>query len=304
MSDAVTRPNPAFEDCHRRQQDLARSGWPRRTRVGVVRILLLTVVALSLACESPEASLRLYVLDGGTLTNPDPSWASLTLAEIKGFTSVPVPAYLVVHPEGVILWDTGLGDSLAGRPTEETQRGSWGLVVTSTIRDQLAEIGYSPDDITYLILSHSHFDHAGNANDYAGSTWIVQQAELDWIDELEAWGPISRLQDSEKVVVVGDHDVFGDGTVILKSTPGHTPGHQSLFVDLANTGPLVLSGDLYHFEAHRRLNRVRDGDDDPTQTAASRASLETFISETGAQLWIQHELMLWATLDRAPAYYD
>jgi glyoxylase-like metal-dependent hydrolase (beta-lactamase superfamily II) len=268
---------------------------------------ILLVVPLTGASQSAtDSSLRLYVLDGGTLINPDPSWANVTIDEVKGFTSIPVPAFLVVHSDGVLLWDTGLGDYRVGRSVEETGQGSWSSLVTTTIRGQLAEVGYSPSEIDYLALSHTHWDHTENANDYASSTWLVQQAELDWVDfaDAEEWGSISELEDSEKIVLSGDHDVFGDATVIIKSTPGHTPGHQSLYLDLADTGPIVLSGDLYHLDAQRRLNRIRDFDFDGEQTATSRAAMERFLDQSGAQLWIQHELMDWATLKKTPAYYE
>ncbi len=273
------------------------------------RLLLAALLLAPLATpaqDSATAPLRLYAMDGGTLVNPDPSWANLTLAEMKGYTSIPVPAYLIVHPDGVLLWDTGLSDGLLGQSPEETVRGPWTQVVTTTIREQLAEIGYAAGDIDYLALSHTHFDHAGNADDYSGATWIVQQAELDSVDfdNHAQWGYLNGLRDSQKRIVNGDHDVFGDGSVILKFTPGHTPGHQSLYIALAETGPIVLSGDLYHLEAHRRLNRIRLTDFDHALTAESRASLDEFLERTSAELWIQHELMLWATLKRAPLHFN
>jgi len=272
------------------------------------RLLLAALLLAPLATPAQDgasASLRLYVMDGGTLVNPDPSWANLTLAEMKGYTSIPVPAYLIVHPDGVLLWDTGLSDGLLGRSSEEAVRGPWTQVVTTTIREQLAEIGYAPGDVDYLALSHTHFDHAGNTNDYTGATWIVQQAELDSVDFDHAqWGYLSGLKDSRKRIVNGDHDVFGDGRVVLKFTPGHTPGHQSLYIALAETGPIVLSGDLYHLDAHRGLNRIRLTDFDRALTAKSRASLDEFLERAGAALWIQHELMLWATLKKAPLHYN
>jgi len=280
-----------------------------RRRISVVATLIVILAFVpthAIAQVEAGRGLRLYVLDGGTLVNPDPSWANVTLAEIKGYTSIPVPAYLIVHPEGVLLWDTGLGDRLRGLADAQLQRGPWTQVVTTTLRDQLAAIGYRPADIDYLALSHTHFDHAGNANDFVSATWIVQQAELDSVDFANAaqWGFMSALRNSDKRIVNGNHDVFGDGSVILLSTPGHTPGHQSIYIDLAETGPIVLSGDLYHLEAHRRLARIRLTDFDRAMTAASRAAVDRRLAETGAELWIQHELMLWATLTKSPGFYE
>ena len=98
--------------------------------------------------------------------------------------------------------------------------------------------------------------------------------------------------------------MFGDGSVIIKSTPGHTPGHQVLFLKLARTGPVVLSGDLYHYPEERTLHRLPVADFNKEQTAASRAELEVFLKKTGAQLWIQHDFLGNAKLKKAPAFYD
>ena len=237
----------------------------------------------------------------------------VTKEEVGGTTDMPVPAYLIVHPKGTLLWDTGLGDRLVGRPASETRVGNFGQTVTRSLVSQLSGVGVRPDDVTYLPLSHLHFDHVGNANDYARATWVVQKAERDSV-----WGStplpsfanpasvaaFSALKDSKSRVIEGDHDVFGDGTVVIKSTPGHTPGHQSLFVRLARTGPLVLSGDLYHYRAERTLKKMPAREARDGQTAASRESLETFIKTTGAQLWIQHDEPTWQKMKKAPEYYD
>jgi len=107
-----------------------------------------------------------------------------------------------------------------------------------------------------------------------------------------------------RLLIRGDHDVFGDGRVRIISTPGHTPGHQSLFVELSRTGPVILSGDLYHFALSRRDRRVPSFNYDLDSTLASMDLLENLAQETGAVLWIEHELALFETLRKAPAYYD
>jgi glyoxylase-like metal-dependent hydrolase (beta-lactamase superfamily II) len=273
---------------------------------------LVIVSALSAAAQR-QGSVRLYVLDGGTLTIGDPTVFGLTRDDVPDLTTMPVPAFLVVHPKGALLWDTGLGDQLIGRPSSETQRGTMGQVVTKALKEQLTAIGYAPEKIGYLGLSHMHFDHVGNANDFSGATWIVQKAERDSV-----WGPqplpafaspastapFARLKNSKTQELSGDYDVFGDGIVIVKSTPGHTPGHQSLFVKLPMTGPIVLSGDLYHHQAERTLKKMPQREAAEGVTARSRAALEAFISKSGAQLWIQHDPATWAKLNKSPAFYD
>ena len=266
----------------------------------------------STAAQRGDA-VRLYVLDGGTLTIGDPTVFGLTRDDVPDLTTMPVPAFLVVHPKGALLWDTGLGDQLIGRPSSETQRGTMRQSVTQPLKGQLDAIGYPPAKIGYLGLSHMHFDHVGNANDYAGATWIVQKAERDSV-----WGTaplpafanpastaaFARLNNSKSQELAGDYDVFGDGLVIVKSTPGHTPGHQSLFVKLTGTGPVVLSGDLYHHQAERTLKKMPAREATEGVTAKSRAALEAFISTAGAELWIQHDPATWAQLKKAPAFYD
>jgi glyoxylase-like metal-dependent hydrolase (beta-lactamase superfamily II) len=103
--------------------------------------------------------------------------------------------------------------------------------------------------------------------------------------------------------LTGDHDVFGDGAVVLKSTPGHTPGHQSLFLKLAKTGPIVLTGDLYHYAAERTMKKM-PVNDDRDRTQASRDAIETLLTATRAQLWIQHDIGANANLKKSPLYYD
>jgi glyoxylase-like metal-dependent hydrolase (beta-lactamase superfamily II) len=101
-----------------------------------------------------------------------------------------------------------------------------------------------------------------------------------------------------------DYDVFSDGTVVLKLAKGHTPGHQVLYVKLARTGGVVLSGDLYHYPEERTLNRLPVADASVDDTAASRQALERFLQQAGAALWIQHDLHGMARLKKSPLYYD
>ena len=116
--------------------------------------------------------------------------------------------------------------------------------------------------------------------------------------------PVSRLEPlagssaSPVLARVFVHDA------ILKSTPGHTPGHQSLFVALANTGPVVLGGDLYHFPSERTFNTMPTREAAEGQTSASREALESFMEETGATLWIQHDIVQFGLMELAPDYYD
>ena len=258
------------------------------------------------AVDETPASLRLYVFDCGTLRIADPARFSLTMDEVSTL-ELSVPCYLVEHPDGTLLWDAGLSDSLAeGSP--HTQENGTVTTVTATLRAQLEALGYQPSDITYLALSHLHYDHAGNANDFTASTWLIQRPEHEaafggagGFFDVALYG---ELENSETVLLDGDHDVFGDGTVVIKSAPGHTPGHQVLYVDLAETGGVVLSGDLYHFPENRTLKRVPTFNFDEAETLASMDAVEAFLMESGATLWIEHDSAANALLDKSPAYYE
>jgi glyoxylase-like metal-dependent hydrolase (beta-lactamase superfamily II) len=253
-------------------------------------------------------SVRLYVFDCGVLKRGEPTAYGLTRAQV-GSTDFSDPCYLIVHPRGTLLWDVGIIPDDQIKPGGiEVQAANGTNVASKTLRSQLAAIGYRPRDITYLGVSHGHADHVANANDYAGATLLLQKAEWNLMFGAEAqklplFAVYGALESSKTILLEGDHDVFGDGTVVIKSTPGHTPGHQSLFVKLAKTGPVLLTGDLYHYAAERRLKTV-PARDNKEQTIASRASIDALLRSTGAQLWIQHDIVTNATLKHAPLYYD
>jgi len=253
-------------------------------------------------------SVRLYVFDCGVLVRGEPSAYNLTREQV-GDTNFADACYLVAHPRGTLLWDVGI------IPDAQIKPGGVEVTVANgtnkaqkTLIGQLAELGYKPADITYLAVSHGHADHVANANAYAGSTWLVQRAEREAMfseqaQTTPAFPTYSALKNSKTVDLTGDHDVFGDGTVVIKSTPGHTPGHQSLYVKLARTGGVLLTGDLYHYAAERTLKKVPNNDN-KGQTEASRAAIDAFLLKTGAQLWIQHDIAANAKLKKSPQYYD
>lgn len=259
--------------------------------------------------QSVPPSIRLYVFDLGWLksANPQP-----LLDRGVTVTDMSVVAYLIVHPRGTLVWDSGTIPDDQVRPEGTTVARA---TVHKTLSGQLAEIGYKPTDINYLALSHYHYDHSANANQFAGSTWLVQRPEraamfpdvppANPIDP-EVTAKFSALRNAKTVVLDGDHDVFGDGSVVILSTPGHTPGHQSLLVRLAKFGPVVLSGDLYHYPAERTLKDFLPfaGRGNDAQEAASKAKVEALLKQTGAVLWIQHDIVADAKLKKSPGYYD
>lgn len=285
--------------------------------------LLSTFVAMALAFVSappaasqakpkPPKALRLYVFDCGTLTMSAPQLFGFTKEEIGEKQPFAVPCYLVVHPKGTLMWDTGV---IPDAQVPTTQGIS---TVTKTLRSQLAEIGYKPEDITYLALSHLHSDHTANANDFAGSTWLVHQTERDAMfapppppgagrgrGGPQATATYNKLRDAKtRILPETDYDVFGDGTVIIKYAPGHTPGHQVLFLRLKQSGPILIAGDLYHLPQEITMNRFPSFEFDKEQSAKSREQIDAFLKESGARLWIEHDLATFTLLKKSPAFYE
>lgn len=282
----------------------------------VIAVIALAIVPFTATGQQkkPAApkSVRLYILDCGDITGvgeADFGFKAGQLADTRMIT----PCYLIVHPRGTLMWDTGEirdADFKAPGPTKEGA-----FTITRPLLPQLAALGYTPTDITYLALSHYHGDHVANANAFAGSTWIVQDVERTAMfakQDGKAKGSnapnpayFGLLEKSKTTLLHGeDHDVFGDGTVVIKFTPGHTPGHQSLFLKFAKTGPVLLSGDLYHYPEERSLGVVPGFDFNANQTRKSRAAMEDFMKKSGAVLWIQHSTANNAKLKKAPEYYD
>lgn len=300
-----------------------------RTRFLLVDAALVAVFVLAAgACgssqpaSSPEGGgsgprpIRLYVFDGGTLES-DPGRYRLTKEDV-GTTALSIAAFLVVHPKGVLMWDAGAvpdgdwtptGEPVAHRlelPGNQERR----VTIRTPLGAQLAASGYSPADVTHLALSHYHWDHTANANAFSGASWLVRQIERDAMFVENPVGAVrpstyAALRDRPAAIVSDDeHDVFGDGTVILKQAPGHTPGSQVLYVKLARTGGVLLSGDLYHYSQERTLDRLPTFEFNEEQTRVSRQAVEAFLTRTGAQLWIQHDLPAHAKLKKAPEYYE
>lgn len=259
-----------------------------------------------IAAAKPEV--KLYVLDGGTvMVNQLELFAQDE--SYKGQSREFADAYYVVsHPEGNLMWDAGLPESLVamGEPYTSPE-GAFTVSRKDSLHHQLAEIGMSVDDMDYISLSHTHFDHVGHARELKNATWLVQEKEYNWVtgdtiknSNPEIYEAIKDLQNIEKID--GDHDVFGDGTVVLKLMPGHTPGHQVLYLDLKEHGPLLLSGDLYHLSENREFKRIPIFNYDVAQTRESMNEFEAFAEEKKAKVYLQHSKSDFDRMPKAPEY--
>jgi N-acyl homoserine lactone hydrolase len=245
---------------------------------------------------------RLYVLDCGQNIGKDQSRWSPGANEGKPI-EFSDNCYLIRHAKGLLLWDTGIPDAVAAMPD--------GMVVANgaitqrrakTLAAQLAEIGVKPADIAYVAVSHTHGDHVGNVALFPFSTILIQGAEYEWAMTQPVKPAFAATQPIEKLT--GDRDVFGDGSVMILSTPGHTPGHQSLLVVLAKSGPVLLSGDAVHFRDNWENRRVPSMNTNREQTLASMQRIASMLETRKAQLWINHDKAQSAQLRYAPAYYE
>lgn len=265
---------------------------------------ILFAASMLLLMSSARADLKLYVFDCGHLSVTDVSAFGITNEETD-VRELFVPCYLIDHPDGKMIWDAGLPLDQVG--PRQSGASSW---YETSIIDQLARIGVSPRDIDYAAYSHFHYDHVGAANAFSSATLLIQETEylaaFHDADSNPVFQPAlySELENSTKLLLQGDHDVFGDGSVTIISAPGHTPGHQVLKLELENYGPLVLSGDLYHFEVSRQLRRVPTFNTDAEQTLRSMNRVEVLTQEAGATFWIEHSLELANSLKLSPYYYE
>ena len=258
------------------------------------------------AQAAPDAPLKLYVFNCGHIRVDTLDRFSIEDHETD-VRELIVPCYIVEHRNGRLLWDGGLPSS-----TAEADGWDGNTRLDRTLASQLAELdlGFDLRSLDYVAFSHMHYDHVGVANEVEGATWLVQRPEYEAMFGGSISVPAAQpelyenLRNAERIVLDGDHDVFGDGRVRILSAPGHTPGHQVLFLDLADTGPLVLSGDLYHFRLSRAERRVPTFNFDREATLASMERVEAFVEDAGATFWIEHDLALFQELHLAPAYHE
>jgi N-acyl homoserine lactone hydrolase len=242
---------------------------------------------------------RLYVLECGQGHTGDMSrWTPGQNVNVP--MDVVDNCYLIKHAQGYLLWDTGVTDATPANPPPGDPAGiTWAR--PKTLAAQLDQLGIRPDDIKYVAASHTHPDHVGNVELFPKSMLLVQKAEYEWPNaqggpRFKPGHPVTKLE--------GDRDVFGDGSVTILSTPGHTPGHQSLLVKLPKTGTVVLSGDAVHFKANFEARNVPGGNTDKGQTLASMSRMSDIMGQQKAQLWINHDKEQRQTMKMSPAFYE
>jgi N-acyl homoserine lactone hydrolase len=273
----------------------------------MVVLALFVTGDIGAAPATSKPVVRLYVFDNGTIEGIDPALFGVRKDQVAT-TDMVASSYLIVHSKGTLLWDAGVvPDELIKAGQTQLKTNSYTALATKTLESQIASVGLATKDITFLALSHFHLDHAGNANAFAGSIWLVQKPEREAMFDPKRT-PVqlarySALAQSSTKILEGDHNVFGDDSVVIRAAYGHTPGHQVLQVNLKTTGTVILAGDLYHFPEQRTLKTTTRGSN-VEQLTASRAKIEALLKSTGGQIWLAHDQRNFQRLRKAPAYYD
>jgi glyoxylase-like metal-dependent hydrolase (beta-lactamase superfamily II) len=266
-------------------------------------IVLLALTLVSISSGEPPKGMKLYVISSGALTIPK---AFLTgFAGVGQQITIPIPTYLVEHPRGLVLVDTG--QRCDNKPP--SVKDGWQCKDADLV-NQLKKIGYSPDQIKYVIITHMHIDHAGYIDSFPKSTFFIQKDELNAANwplpfEKPNYWPIdwTKLKDLDIVALEGEWDVFGDGSVKIFRTIGHARGHQSVTVTLPKTGSIILTGDAVYLP--EILGGAMPGilwNAEEFVKSVRRVKLEQ--ERTGGQIFYSHDPEQFKGLKLSPAYYE
>jgi N-acyl homoserine lactone hydrolase len=286
---------------------------------GVLLLSLLASAAIAFSGQLPNTSSagfaeKLYRLDcGRSIANDESIW---TPGENQGhsieFSST---CWLVKRGDQWLLWDTGVPEATANDPNGWSTLPKLILYhLDKTLTGQLAEIGLKLPDVTCVAISHTHGDHIGNVTLFPDAEILIQRTEYEWIhgsngpnenvNQLMALA--RRLMGNPRNLRLtdGDLDVFGDGSVTLVSTSGHTPGSQSLLVHLRNSGFIILSGDVVHLEENFAKSRVPSLNTDKQASIESMERIRQIIKTYKATMFINHDKKQTDGLKLLPAFYD
>lgn len=249
-------------------------------------LICFALLSWSYSYAQQPASVVISRLEGGTQAAPID--VNTRFSDTSAFKNLLLPfvfsSYLIKHGDEYMLWDTGHA-ATAGAVAPKV-----------TLADQLAKGGVKPEQIKYIGISHFHSDHIGGASAFPGATLLIGKG--DW-DILTRTNPPANLNPAllapwitgggKFEAVETDKDVFGDGSVVMLYTPGHTPGHHSLVVRLPKSGAVLISGDAVHFRENFEGNGVPFFNADRAQTLASIDRIKKLMTNLNAKLVIQHD---------------
>jgi N-acyl homoserine lactone hydrolase len=293
-----------------------------RRMTQIVSVLLLACITLPIAAESP-VGMRMYVLNSGSLSLG--KGALQNGAPMEPQIRIPVAFFVIKHPKGNVLFDTGNNDKIISDPSY------WGpnyaalkptVTPDITIEAQLGLIGMKPDDFTYVVVSHMHLDHGGNVGKFPNSTIVIQRDELEYAmfpDEPFAGafipGDVAALRSpvgtkkpnaGPMLIIEDDLDIFRDGSVVVKRARGHTKGGQMLLVRLPNTGSIILTGDAAYFRDNvtKSLPPNIALAYDPSGIMRGYEWIRYMMASEGADFFTSHDPDVFKNYKKAPEYYD
>lgn len=281
---------------------------------GLIRIALALLGGVAAAAQAQD--IRLYAFSSGALTIG--RGILQNLAPVDPPIQIPVGFFVVRHPRGNVLFDTGNNDKLITDPNywaEGLRSLKPAMTPEVAIDVQLKKIGLSPDDIRYVVVSHLHLDHGGNVGRFPKSTLVVQRDEVSnafW-PKAGTGGPyvlgdFIGLRDGKQRMIQldGDMDLFGDGTVVVKRWVAHTPGSQMMTVRLKNSGLVILTGDNVYFRENVEKNLPPNIvlAYYPTGFYTAYEWIRQQMASQKADFFTAHDPDAFKAMKKAPAYYD
>lgn len=268
----------------------------RRRLAALAAVLGLLSLGKGVADTTASAEVELWRLDCGEFVDFPLDVASDSFAYPGQRRTLTDSCYLIRHNAEYMLWDTGF------RPSELKAKADGASV--ETLVQQLARIAVPPERVTLVGISHFHWDHTGQASLFPGARLLIGEPDFELLvrgaqygqrDDIGPW-----LTNTTKVDrVIADKDVFGDGTVVMLATPGHTLGHHSLLIRLKEFGTVILSGDLWHFTEQVSHNGIPPYNADRAATLASMDRILKTAANLKAKIIIQHEP---ADIDKLPNF--
>jgi N-acyl homoserine lactone hydrolase len=287
--------------------------------VVVVAVVAALYVRRPMSAQSKVSGFadRLYILNGGIGHAADAAqWTNMMLPPNTPI-DIGAPAHLIKHGDTWMMFDTSTNDAYAKYPNGYGTGITWIKTEAQTLPPQFKAIGITPDDIKYVGISHNHPDHTGNVEMFKKAEVLIQRREYDLMFKNGTGptgppnfpGPVME-KDHQHKLLDGDFDVFGDGSVILFFTAGHTLGHQICLVRLRNTGYVLLSGDAVHLRSNfdtRRIPRIATANDENEWLWSVPLAFErvaALMSFYKAQLWVHHDMDDYKKRKFAPQYYE
>lgn len=254
---------------------------------------------------------RMWALPGASYTLD----VGIMILGGQGKVTIPSPCYLIEHERGLVLFDTGLTPDAVGDPVKVfgalAEEVGMTLTEDQCVDNQIRALGLRPEQVTHVVASHVHLDHSGGLRLFPDARFYAGAGELPYAFwPLPAGAGLYRSADIEATrgfrwdaELSEDHDLFGDGSVVVLRTPGHTPGHSSLLVRLTHRS-FILTGDAVHLRTALEADLPMPSDHDTAASVASIRRLRRLRDSLEATVWISHDPEDWADLEHAPASYE